>query len=84
MNNAVELTGKIKRETEKAVLVQIPFEHMDTMEMLSFDAWMPKSQIKISEEIIITPQWLADKIGNQIREAFHFCKNQGGKYLIYD
>ncbi len=55
--DTIKITAKIKRETEKAVLVAGD----------DYDGWLPKSQITISgntdEKEIELPMWLAKKKG---------------------
>jgi len=47
----VVLNTQIKRETEKAILIEYSGK----------DVWLPKSQIKMQDGAILIAAWLADK-----------------------
>jgi hypothetical protein len=83
MATQIKLNGTIQRETEKAINVELVWEHPDTMARKTFMAWLPKSQVKVYGNTFEAPKWLGDKIGDEIRSVFHLCKHLGGKGLVY-
>lgn len=60
-----EFAYKFIRETEKAVLVAIPYIANCNMTISLFQTWVPKSQVTITEKTIEMPTWLACKIAAQ-------------------
>ena len=83
MKTQIKLKGTIQKETEKAINVELLWEHPDTMSRKTFMAWLPKSQVRVDGNTFEVPQWLGDKIGDEIRSVFHLCKHLGGKGLVY-
>jgi hypothetical protein len=73
INKKIEENGKnywyaIGRETEKAVLVELWYEHIDGTKIQDrfekscwTNFWLPKSQIKVENDTIEMPEWLYDK-----------------------
>lgn len=61
----------VVRETEKAVLVNVPGEYDHVRETCSEQVWLPKSRIEISEEgkVVKMADWLAKKNGIPTEEA---------------
>lgn len=69
-----KIEKRIIRETEKAMLVVLNDGSIE------FEAWLPKSQITVSEKAIEVPEWLLKaKIADRTRSAFTDAIN--GKYL---
>lgn len=70
-----EITGKVIRTTEKAILCEIPVhfnrgnESQDATELM----WFPKSQVEIYETSIIVPQWLIDRKEIELKDK-HGCE----------
>ena len=53
MTETAHIENRIKRETEKAVLVRIC-----NLRGYEVNVWLPKSQIEITEQVISMPRWL--------------------------
>ena len=77
MKAQIRIYGTIEKETAKAVLAKLTWEHPSTMNRKQWNAWLPKSQVDIKdnsedlaflgEKVLLVNKWLADKIGNEIR-----------------
>lgn len=93
MKTQVTISGTVLKETEKAMQVEIIWQHIETVGKLhNYTAWLPKSQSEIIAEIsnhtgkniIHVAKWLGDKLGDEIREKFGMCKNMGGNGIVYN
>lgn len=93
MKKSTTIFANIASETEKALKVEITWQHLETPGRLhKYFSWLPKSQSTVSSSKmemfganeIEVPMWLADKIGNEIREKFGMCKHLGGNGIVYN
>ena len=86
MKAQVIISGTILKETEKAMQVEIVWQHIETVGKLhNYTAWLPKSQSKkLSDNNISVSKWLGDKIGDEIREKFGMAKHLGGSGIVYN
>jgi hypothetical protein len=86
MKTQITITGTILKETEKAMQVEIVWQHIETPgKMHNYTTWVPKSQSeKLSNNNISVPKWLGDKIGDEIREKFGMAKHLGGSGIVYN
>ncbi len=82
----MKLTATKIQETEKAYKVSLTYQHLQSLKQHQWMCWMPKSQVKfISDNSVEAPVWLADKIGNEIRERVPgMCRNMGGDGVTYN
>ena len=76
--------AEVERSTEKALLISIKWEHPDSMKLYTHSTWIPKSQSTYEGGVVMVAKWLADKIGDDIRNNnADLCRHLGGKNLIY-
>ena len=89
----VKIYGNLIKETDKAINVELNWQHLETPgKNHKWVAWLPKSKATVSDSSIPmwgrikieVPIWLADKIGNEIREKYGMIKHLGGKGIIYN
>ena len=67
-NNSTEVIfNRIEKETEKAVMVNLPVNWNDNWHSRSF--WFPKSCVKIYTNTMDIASFLIEKMGNE--NAFH-------------
>lgn len=52
-SDLVDVAGSVKRETEKAWLIDFG----------DAEVWVPKSQVEIADNTVTMPEWLATKHG---------------------
>ena len=89
----VRIYGSLIKETEKALNIELNWQHNETVgKNQKYDVWIPKSQASVSTPSITiwgsieieVPTWLADKIGNEIREKYEMPKHLGGNGIVYN
>ena len=84
MKAIVKINATIQKETEKAIYVELTWNHVETSRNHNFNTWIPKSQCDVNENGVFLAKWLADKIGDELRANYGMCKNLGGKGIVYD
>lgn len=76
-NNSIEiLINKVERESEKAVMVNLPVSWNDNMYPRTF--WFPKSCVKVGERTMIVARFIVEKMQrentyNGYQMAFENC-----------
>ncbi|MBL0294925.1 MAG: hypothetical protein KBG30_14625 [Bacteroidales bacterium] len=91
MSNKVKIEATVISETEKAIKVELVYQHLESLKRNNWNTWLPKSQSVITETktgfgttILELPKWLADKIGDEIRATCGMCKHLGGNGVVYN
>lgn len=93
MKKSIQIHAAILSETERALKAAVTWQHLETLGRFhEYYCWLPKSQTTVLDSEreglgairIEIPTWLADRIGNEIRERFGMCAHLGGKGIIYD
>ena len=83
MSNKVKIEATVISETEKAIKVELVYQHLESLKRNNWNTWLPKSQSVITT-ILELPKWLADKIGDEIRATCGMCKHLGGNGVVYN
>ena len=64
----LRLTGEVKRETEKAILLNVTVSLNDG-EPRSADIWLPKSRLHIAENGYDVDEWIVDARERELSET---------------